>query len=84
MAMVSYLTIGPAISCGKNEMYNPTLRIFFWASPFCLYTSMTYDMAWNVKNEIPIGSAQVIDIADCKAKILEHKYDREVRKNVCE
>ena len=59
LATVSYLTIGPAINCGKKEIYNPTFKIFFCTCPFSLYTSITYDIAWNVKNEIPIGSAIV-------------------------
>ena len=32
-AIVLYRTIGPAMSCGKKEMYRPTFRMFFCTSP---------------------------------------------------
>ena len=55
-----YLTIGPAISCGNMEMYSPRKNGFFCTCAWPRYTSITYDIAWNVKNEIPIGSTMCV------------------------
>ena len=51
-----YFTIGPAINCGKNEIYRATFTGLFDASVSLRYTSTIYEIAWKVKNEIPIGS----------------------------
>lgn len=40
LAISWYLIIGPAISCGKNEMYSPTLIGFISACSAFRYTSM--------------------------------------------
>ena len=51
--------MGPAINCGNREIYSPTYSGFFCTFPSPLYTSSTYDIAWNVKKEMPIGSVIV-------------------------
>ena len=48
--------IGPAMSCGNNSRYSAACTGLFCAVASPRYTSTTYEMAWNVKNEIPIGS----------------------------
>src|SRR6185436_6072654 len=54
--MVRYRMIGPAMSCGNNSRYSAACTGLFWAVASPRYTSTTYEMAWKVKNEIPMGS----------------------------
>jgi hypothetical protein len=57
--MVRYRMIGPAMSCGKSSRYSAACTGLFCAVASPRYTSTTYEMAWNVKNEIPIGSRTI-------------------------
>ena len=50
-----YRTIGPATSCGKKETYRRSLKNDFCTSASPRYTSITYDIVWNVKKLIPMG-----------------------------
>ena len=45
------------MSCGNNSRYRAACTGFFWAVAAPRYTSITYDRAWKVKNEMPMGSA---------------------------
>ena len=51
--------IGPAMSCGKSSRYSAACTGLFCADASRRYTSTTYEMAWKVKNEMPIGSSDV-------------------------
>ena len=44
------------MSCGNSEIYSASLTRFFCGSTLLRYTSIVYDIIWNVKKEMPIGS----------------------------
>src|SRR6059036_204667 len=55
-ATSAYRTIGPAINCGKNDLYKAALYQRGCGVIVPRYTSIRYEMTWNVKNERPRGS----------------------------
>ena len=87
--------IGPAISCGKSRMYSANRGTFCSGCALRLYTSTTYEIAWNVKKEMPSGKGiaatangvtcqhgrQYIDIGDREIRVLEDRQREEIAGN---
>ena len=84
--------IGPAISCGNSSRYSAACTGLFCAVASPRYTSTTYEIAWKVKNEMPIGSStrgttigstpqqqeQRVDVVGEEVRVLEDAEDDQV------